>query len=124
LPGADREIAREDLERLASRMYDSRRERARYFNDSLLGEPVWDMLLALYCSPARGKRLSVTSLCEAAGVPQTTASRWVQMLEDRGLIERQPDESDRRRHYLILAPRGEALMSAYLSSIFHKLQAP
>jgi len=117
-------IPRQDLITLARRIYDTRRERTRYFTHSLLGEPVWDMLLALYCLPSRDQRLSVSALCNAADVPPTTALRWLQMLQDRGLIERQQDKNDRRRYLMTMAPKGDIIMSAYLSSISHKLKAP
>ena len=85
------DISPEQLTELACRIYDCRRVRSRFFNESMLGEPVWDMLLALYCMPSRGLKPSVTGLCYAAGVPQTTGLRWVQLMEQKGLIDRQPD---------------------------------
>ena len=67
----------ETLADFACKLYQSRRLRTRYINASLLGEPVWDMLLALYCFSARGEALTVSGLCHAAEVPQTTALIWV-----------------------------------------------
>ena len=69
------EIPKDQLTALACRMYDARRARAKFLPNSMLGEPVWDMLLALYCLPSRNMRLSITGLCHAAGVPPTTALR-------------------------------------------------
>jgi hypothetical protein len=54
----------------------------------LFGEPGWDIMLALYCLPARGERLAVTALAFAAAASQTTALRWQAILQDEGLIER------------------------------------
>src|SRR5438874_11958217 len=51
---AYRRPSRRELLRLAIRMYDARRTRDRIMSRELFGEPAWDMLLALYCLPARG----------------------------------------------------------------------
>lgn len=114
----DEEIPEEQLTALACRMYDARRARARFLPNSMLGEPVWDMLLALYCLPSRNERLSISGLCHAAGVPQTTALRWVSLMEERGLIDRRDDPADRRRTHVLLSEKGHALMSTYLASIY------
>lgn len=116
-------LPRTMLVALAGRLYDARRARARFFANSLLGEPVWDMLLALYCLPARKKRLSVTALCNASGVPTSTGLRWVHVLEQKRLIEREPDPRDSRRFHVRLSNEGDELMSRYLASIYHQITA-
>lgn len=118
------DIPREKLIGLACRIYDTRRARARFFNNSLLGEPVWDMMLALYCLPSRSESLSVTGLCHAAGVPLTTGVRWAQLMEQKELIMRKRDPRDGRRAHLSLTGKGEELMSTYLASIYHRLTVP
>lgn len=118
------EIPLADLAELAERIYDARQVRASFLNSSLLGEPVWDMLLTLFCQRARGEPLSVSGLCYSAGVPPTTALRWSQLLEQKKLIVRTPDASDARRAHLTLSDHGHALMSAYLASVYTKLSSP
>ena len=113
-PNAGADLSDDELVELACRIYETRRRRARYLSPSLLGEPAWDMLLALYCFTARGRRLSVSSLCHASGVPQTTALRWVGIMEERGLIVRSRDHLDGRRYYLVLAAKGREVMQDYL----------
>ena len=122
-PNAGADLSDDDLTELACRIYESRRQRARYLSSSLLGEPVWDMLLALYCFTARGRRMSVSSLCFASGVPQTTALRWTRVMEERGLIARSKDHQDGRRYYLVLTGRGRELMQNYLRSAHQSLAA-
>jgi DNA-binding MarR family transcriptional regulator len=107
---------------LACRIYEMRRGRSRYFHNNLFGEPVWDMLLVLFCVPAfRWRKLTVSSLCEAAGVPATTGMRWSKLMEQKGLVERTRDPLDRRRIYLSLTATGEKLMCDYLSSVYHRV---
>ena len=107
----------EELVACACQIYESRLKRTGFFAQSLFGEPVWDMLLALYCLSARGKALSVSGLGYASHVPQTTALRWSQMLEERNLIVRTKDTSDARRFHITLSEDGKRLMDKYLHSL-------
>lgn len=120
-PNAGADLSDDQLTDLACRIYESRRVRARFLSMSLLGEPVWDMLLALYCYSARGMRMSVSSLCYASGVPSTTALRWTGIMEQRDLIARSKDSKDGRRTYLVLSERGTSVMEGYLRSIHDSL---
>lgn len=116
---ARRRPTRRELTRLACQMYDARRARDRVMDRQLFGEPAWDMLLALYCLPARGELLTVTGLNYAADVAQTTGLRWQRTLRDEGLIERGPNELDERKQMLRLTPKGRALMEQYLTRLFY-----
>lgn len=120
-PEAAADVSEDELTELACRIYESRRQRARFLSMSLLGEPVWDMLLALYCFTARGRRMSVSSLCYASSVPQTTALRWVSVMEERKLIAKVKDEKDGRRLFVVLDEHGRDLMQRYLRSIHNSL---
>ena len=115
------DIPHDYLVDLACRIYDTRRARARYFDGLALGEPLWDMLLALFCLPSRGERLTVSNLSLAADIPQTTGLRWTHRIERHGLIERTRDPTDGRRVYLKLTDKGERLMLDFLSAIYHQL---
>jgi DNA-binding HxlR family transcriptional regulator len=59
-------------------------------------------MLDLYKGRASGRQISVTSASIGAACPATTALRWLQALETRGLIQRQEDEHDRRRTEIVL----------------------
>lgn len=113
----------DQLIELACRIYDSRRARADFFQGSRFGEPMWDMLLALFCLPSRHERLTVTGVSLAADIPPTTGLRWTRTMERHGLVERVPDPKDGRRIYLELSARGEQMMREYLSTIYHQLTA-
>jgi DNA-binding MarR family transcriptional regulator len=79
-----------------------RANRRNVFGADLFGEASWDMLLELYDAEFTGRRVSVSSLCYASGVPQTTALRWIKVLEREGQIKRVPDAQDGRRYFLEL----------------------
>ena len=50
--------------------------------------------------------LSLSGLAEAIGVDAPYATLIVDSLEERGLVERQPDPGDRRRKLVSLTPAG------------------
>jgi len=108
-----------ELCRIASGIYDARRKRDKILSDDLFGEPAWDMILALYCLPARGEKLSVTGLSYAANAPPSTGHRVQAALSKQGLIERKREKSDARRQIVQLTLKGRALLENYLSSLFH-----
>ena len=111
--------SRKELCRLACRIYDSRRARDKIIDRKLFGEPAWDMLLALYCLPARGEIMTVTSLSLAACVPAATGIRWQRTLTDEGLIERGPQGADLRKQFIRLTATGRAMMDRYLTHLFY-----
>lgn len=114
-----RSPTRSELCRLACRIYDARRARDRMLDRNLFGEPAWDMLLALYCLPARGEMLSVTALAHAANVPSTTGHRWQLILMDKGIIERGPKCADARRQIVRLTQSGREMLEHYLTRLFY-----
>jgi DNA-binding MarR family transcriptional regulator len=120
-PARPGKATEDQLEELACRIYETRRARARFFKNSLFGEPAWDILLALYCLPTIHKRLSVTDVCNAADVPYTTGMRYIHQLEQEGLLLRIPDRFDGRRVFIELAPQTREHMRHYLSGIYQRL---
>lgn len=94
-----------------------RQARAKFFDGELFADPAWDMLLDLTVAHAEQGRVSVTSLCIAAGVPATTALRWIKQLVEAGLFERIADPSDGRRAFIALSERSVAAMAGYFAAI-------
>lgn len=94
-----------------------RQARARFFDSELFADPAWDMLLDLTAADAEHRRVSVTSLCIASGVPTTTALRWVRELTKAGVFERVKDTTDKRRAFISLSDRSREAMANYFASI-------
>jgi hypothetical protein len=101
--------------RLARHTYRRRRSRILFFEESLFGEPAWDLLLDLFIAAKERKRVPVTSACIGAAVPTTTALRWLALLEDRGLVVREADPTDARRIFVRLTAEAYARMVAYFA---------
>lgn len=98
-------------------MIANRQARSRFFDPDLFGDPAWDMLLDLTAAHGEGARVSVTSLCIAAGVPATTALRWLTQMVESGIFVRVPDPADRRRAFIGLSEKAIAAMSGYFASL-------
>lgn len=102
------------LEKIARSIYKIRRSRAHFLPGNLFAEPAWDMLLDLYIHRSIGRRVTVTSLCIASGVPPTTALRWISGLIENELVERIESEQDRRKAFIVLTERGHLAMRSVL----------
>lgn len=99
---------------LARTRYDARRKRASVFdNAELFGEPAWDILLDLYIAHAEGKPVSVSSACIGSASPPTTGLRWLGVLQEAGLLEREHDVRDQRRVLVRLSDHGVQRMETY-----------
>ena len=85
----------------------------------LFGDPAWTMLLDLLIAKMEDNKLSVSSACIGSGAPMSTAMRLVRKFAEAGIVQRIPDEKDRRRDFLILEDDMERLMLEYLAdSVF------
>ena len=98
-------------------VYRMRRLRDDYLPADLFADPAWDMLLDLTRAHLMDSNVSVSSLCIAAAVPTTTGLRWINGLNERGMIERYPDPADGRRIFVRIAERTLQAMLDYLSKV-------
>lgn len=118
----DSHFARTSLEvpahllRLATNLKLAREERDRYFASELFGEAGWDILLALYIARGRGYPMKVSDACFEARVPTTTALRWLEHIENAGLIDRRSNAVDKRSTQVEISAQGIVRMSEYLST--------
>ncbi|MDJ0977541.1 MAG: winged helix DNA-binding protein [Erythrobacter sp.] len=102
---------------LARSAYAKRRKRTSIFGDTeLFGEPGWDILLDLYIAQAEDKPVSVSSACIGSASPPTTGLRWLGVLADQGLVEREHDPDDQRRVLVRLTPKALEAMDTYFAS--------
>lgn len=71
----------------ARRLYRLRRMRDQAFGPGLFGEPAWDLLLDLYIAASEPRPVSVIATSIAASVAADDV-RWLDLLEEHGLVER------------------------------------
>lgn len=99
------------------RVMRARALRNRFFETKLFADPAWDMLLTLYETELSQRRITVSSVCNSAGVPPTTAFRWLNLMESEALVRRVPDPRDRRRIFVQLTEQTRCSMDAFFSSV-------
>lgn len=80
-------LKREFLLRRAQATMRLRELRQRFLNPAMLGEPAFDLLLALYVTGASHNPLSVRALSPMIGFPETIIARWLRFLVDEGLAQ-------------------------------------
>lgn len=103
--------------RLVRRILRQRHLRGKFFDGELFADPAWDILLDLTAARAEHRRVSVTSLCIASGVPPTTALRWIRQMTEAGLLERVEDDADRRRAFIALSDKSADAMARYFAEL-------
>jgi DNA-binding MarR family transcriptional regulator len=102
----------------AKMAYAHRLLRPKHLNDEeIFGEPAWDILLDLYVHQAQNEKVSVKSACIESGAPTTTALRWLNILEMKGLVNSLEDPDDSRRRLIRLTAEGYEAMTRYLNEI-------
>lgn len=95
----------------------ARRMRSHYFDEELFADPAWDMMLELLHAELTFRRVAISHLCSAAGVPATTALRWLTGLIKRGLFIRRDDPRDGRRTFVELSSETSAALRRYFGRI-------
>ncbi len=98
----------------ARRHYECRRYRNQFFdNPELFGDPGWDMLVDLFIAIEEGRRLTAAELCAEAGVPLSTAYRWLTLMESRGLVVRSLSENDLQESTVIISAQAREDMKRF-----------
>lgn len=95
-------------------MIKAREARARLLGETVIADPAWDMTLDLLLARKERRQVTVSNLCAAAKVPQTTALRCIARLESSGILVRRRDPIDRRRIYIDLSDEAAASAEAAL----------
>lgn len=98
----------------------ARRDRSQYLPSELFADPAWDMMLELLRAEITQRRVSVSSLCHASGVPATTALRWITNLVKKGIFVRRPDQLDGRRFFVELSPEVSSALRGYFAALANR----
>ncbi|SMC75373.1 winged helix DNA-binding protein [Novosphingobium sp. B1] len=81
----------------------------------------WLMLLEIYIALHEGRRLSVSGVSSAAGLPSTTGLRHVEMLTQTGLVRRSADWDDKRRTWIMLTDKGVLAVERVIDGLANAL---
>lgn len=109
-----RTVTREALIEAAWKEFERRGRRMQLLPKEMFGEPAWEMLLILYAEQQR-TRLTIARLSDKLDLPPSTALRWLNYLEDRRLVVREPHPTDLRSAILKLTSNAIDALDLYLS---------
>jgi hypothetical protein len=105
-----------ELRRRAELLLLSRRRRLEIFDRQLFDEAAWDTLLVLYVEEASRPSLTTSELAQLIGAPIQVLRRWIDYLDQLGLVAHQP--SPFREHGSVrISSKGRADLELYLSAV-------
>lgn len=78
--------------------------------------PAWEILMELFLAELLGQKNNVSTVGIEAGIPQSTAQRWLVLLERRNLVRRRRDLLDRRRQWIGLTPQAYKALCRYFAA--------
>ncbi len=105
-----------DLLAKAEEMLRVRRAGGQLLGHAMLKDPAFDLFLVLYVLAARQETVSLSCLAKAAGIPGTSAWRWLAYLVDKGFVSRCPSTTDRRAMSAALTDAGRAVFNEFLAT--------
>lgn len=85
--------------------------------------PAWDILLYMFESHVLQRRDTIGNVCDGTEIPATTALRWINRLEQLGMITLRDDHLDCRRRFAELSVTGVDTMTRYFAGIAPHLLA-
>lgn len=104
-----------DLASRAMRMLIDLRRRESCFEPAIVGDVPWEMLLLLYVRESSALVTQVRQLLEESGVPPSTRSRWLDLVEAQGLIIRHKSSSEQKTELVKLSVVGRSALDKYLA---------
>lgn len=113
-----------ELRQVATWIYRIRSIRFNHFPPKIFGEPAWDILLGIYISQGKGKRVNITEACAFSNSPSTTSLRWIEHLVETGLIHAIKNKNDGRSRYIEITEKGLSLMGSYLAEVVERDHVP
>ena len=109
-----------DMLGAARRLQSFLRALPRQFRSDVFGDAALMILLDLFVAEQERRRLPIKSVCIGSGVPQSTALRYIERLEDAGLIKRHANPADRRSAHIALTAGAEVTLHTILGGLFGK----
>lgn len=99
----------------AAEIYEMRRARDDVLPGNIVGEPGWDILLALYVG--RGRQVTVGETCRSSRIPASTALRWILALQAQDLVHCDPSESVSSLSIVSLTRKGGIMIDRCLKAM-------
>lgn len=103
----------EDLLERAHLLLHCRRVRKDLFDEGIFNEAAWDALLTLYVNEQAGLSVTIERLAVLVGTCLSSSVRWIDYLEEVGLLARRSIGGTMA--VVRLSPKGRSDLESYLS---------
>jgi DNA-binding MarR family transcriptional regulator len=107
---ADRARSSAAMQKIAGEILLIRKAAKSYLGGPALSEVAWNLMLVLFAFDENPRRLHIGSVAGHAGIPRSTALRWLTRLEQGGLVSITANEIDNRSMAVQLTPNGRTAM--------------
>jgi DNA-binding MarR family transcriptional regulator len=91
--------------------------RGAIFDDNIINDSSWPIVVRLFQAHLRGGKLRVKELYVESALPQTTVLRYVDHLEKCEVVRRDDDPTDSRATLVSLSDSAAAWLREYYSQI-------
>jgi DNA-binding MarR family transcriptional regulator len=92
----------------------ARRGREAVLGSNLFSEPAWDLLLELYAAKLGSRSMSLAELAKAIETPHSTTTRWIAVLDGRGLVASERDSAEPQKLWISLTDEGALKMKSLI----------
>jgi DNA-binding MarR family transcriptional regulator len=98
---------------IAREMFSTRSLVRRHAEQAAIVDGCWDILLSLYLHG----EVTISNLRKVVGLPLTTTLRWLDLLDDQGLVTRREKPNDRRAVLVDINDKGRLAVERLLSRL-------
>ncbi|MES3055606.1 hypothetical protein C8J46_11170 [Sphingomonas sp. PP-F2F-A104-K0414] len=88
--------------------------RIRLFGADLSTDPIGSVLIGIYLAEAEGRSIGLSKIATYAGIANSTAARWIEVLQQRGIVEGEHDATIDLR----LSQSGLDRVEAMLATVY------
>lgn len=76
----------------------------------------------MYIAKYQGRGVSITDAALLVNIPLTTTLRYLKILEDKGILQRDSDRHDKRRAWLRLREKGILIVERSLRRLAYDIK--
>ena len=117
-----RESDKSELVKLAQIIRKNVLIREEILPDMVPASPVWRLLIEMYIAKYQGRGVSITDAALLVNIPLTTTLRYLKILEDKGILQRDSDRHDKRRAWLRLREKGILIVERSLRRLAYDIK--
>ena len=93
------------------------KSKALNFGTGLFSDPCWDMCLDIYICDLNDEKIAISSVAHSSGIPMTTAMRYMNVMTEAGLLQKELNPSDSRMIFISTSKTLRDKISSVLAKL-------